>query len=126
VLDVSSLTGLPNGGSFTVVDSAGTETLSYTGLSNSTTTCGGTSTACVTGVTGGTSGATVASGAAMHWPAGTGGPLANLTPDQRRTLYSYYVWLFSPEGQSSAGNVGYAPLPAAWQASILAGFKAAY
>jgi len=119
VLQVSSLAGLPNSGSFT---DAG-NTFNYTGLSNSATTCGGTSTACVTGVTGS---GTVATGDTLTWPQGTGGPLANLTADQRRTLYTYYLWLFSAEGQASEVNVGYAPLPTSWQTSILAGFKSGF
>jgi len=117
VLQVSSLVGLPNAGSFTDAGS----TFNYTGLSNSAATCGGTSTACVTGVTGS---GTVTTGDTLTWPQGTGGPLANLTADQRRTLYTFYLWLFSAEGQSSESNVGYAPLPTSWQTAILAGFEA--
>jgi hypothetical protein len=38
-------------------------------------------------------------------------PEPELNNDQRRTLYSYFTYVFSPAGQESETTAGYAPLP---------------
>jgi hypothetical protein len=153
-LAVSSTLGFPYSGSMTVSDSAGTQTLSYTGIDGNTLTgvSGGTAGATIfsgvtltaplsetlsytgitagtspagtlMGVTGGDSGVTIADGAALSFPQGTGGPEANLSADQRRTLYSYFTYVTSPAAQATEVAAGYAPLPAAWLTAIRSGFQ---
>jgi hypothetical protein len=151
-LTVAADGGIPSSGTFTLVDSSGTETLNYTGVSGNT----------LTGVSGGTAAATFVNGAVVTFPTanapctytaltaapqvtatcggytgsaagpgnetlivpkGTGGPNANLTADQRRTLYSYFVYLMSPLAQGQTTVAGYAQLPAAWLGPILQGFQ---
>jgi hypothetical protein len=151
-LTVAADGGIPSSGTFTLVDSSGTETLNYTGVSGNT----------LTGVSGGTATATFVNGAVVTFPTanapctytgltsapqvtatcggytgsaagpgnetlivpkGTGGPNANLTADQRRTLYSYFVYLMSPLAQAQAPLAGYASLPAAWLSIITTGFQ---
>ncbi len=51
-------------------------------------------------------------------------PQAELTPDQRRTLYSYFTYVFSDAGQAALGPAGYAALPASWVSSIRSNFQA--
>ena len=50
-------------------------------------------------------------------------PIARLTADQRRTLYSYFLYVLSL-GQDRLSSIYYAPLPAAWLAKLRAGFQA--
>jgi ABC-type phosphate transport system substrate-binding protein len=112
------------------------QTFTYTGIGIGTGADAGTVTAgggttgtgctlvaapCLTGVSGGSG--SIASGATLVFPQGTGGPEANLTADQRRTLYSYYTYLMSPEAQSKTGPSFYAPLPSGWLQTILQGFQ---
>jgi hypothetical protein len=147
-LSVSSTAGLAYSGSFTVTDSAGVETLNYTGINGNT----------LTGISGGTAGATIAigaattfplnetvsytgiasgntlfgvtgdgtaiaSGATLTFPSGTGGPEANLSADQRRTLYSFFTYVISPAAQATEAAAGYAAIPSLWISSIRAGFQ---
>lgn len=149
-LSLSSTALMPVSGNIAVADSAGIETLAYTGIDGNT----------LTGVSGGTSGATLAPGAAVTFPVGdpgtytgltaapstltgvsaaagtviasgstlafplgTGGPEADLTADQRRTEYSYFSYVLSPAAQSSEAPAGYAPLPPTWTIVIRAGFQ---
>ncbi len=57
-----------------------------------------------------------------------GGPLAGVTNDQLRTMYSYFTYLFSPLAQNASGT-GYLdeqtldPLPAAWLPNLVSGFQ---
>jgi len=60
--------------------------------------------------------------AGLHGAAGTGA-VANLTADQRRTLYSYITFVLSSLRQSILPNNNYASLPLTWQPAILAGFQ---
>jgi ABC-type phosphate transport system substrate-binding protein len=50
--------------------------------------------------------------------------IAGLTADQRRTLYSYFTYVFSPAAQSRLAGIGYAPLPTAWLTTLRQGFQA--
>jgi ABC-type phosphate transport system substrate-binding protein len=51
-------------------------------------------------------------------------PIARLTADQRRTLYSYFTYVFSPAAQSRLTNAGYDQLPAGWLTKLRQGFQA--
>jgi hypothetical protein len=121
-LDPTQLAGLPNvwtsaaSGSqqVTVTGTGGTDVLSWTGFNRSTDTLTG-----VSGVT-----YPIMAGTTFTFPNGTGGPEANLTADQRRTLYSYFTYLTSPAAQNTESSAGYAPLPAAWLNQIRSGFQA--
>jgi ABC-type phosphate transport system substrate-binding protein len=53
--------------------------------------------------------------------AAPGGPLG-LTDDQRRTLYSFFLYVMSPAGQAGLGTHGYDPLPSSWLAIFRNGF----
>jgi ABC-type phosphate transport system substrate-binding protein len=116
-LDSSTIAGVPDSftssaanGSITVAG----DTISYTGLDASTDTLTG-----VSGVTNAISPET-----SFTYPSGTGGPEANLTADQRRTLYSYFTYLTSPAAQNSETSAGYAPLPTPFLNLIRQGFQA--
>jgi hypothetical protein len=122
-IPVTSVLGLPNAGTFTIAASDGTDTVHYTGLAAGT----------LTGVTGDTG--SVSAVTALVFAKGTGGPNAQLTADQRRTLYMYFTYLMSPAAQAGLGSntnfgspalpygQGYAGLPAGWLAQILKGFQ---
>jgi ABC-type phosphate transport system substrate-binding protein len=55
--------------------------------------------------------------------AGTGA-VARLTSNQRRTLYSYFLYELSPAAQTALANNYYAPVPSSFLASIRRGFVA--
>ena len=110
---------IPNG---TAVGFPNSETISYTGLSSSS--CAPVAAPCVTGVTGDTAG--VANGAGLQFPQGTGGPEADLTADQRRTLYSFFTYVESPAAQATEAAAGYDALPATWVTSVRSAFFNAY
>jgi ABC-type phosphate transport system substrate-binding protein len=63
-----------------------------------------------------------------HLPAAntTTNPLIGLTNDQRATMYAYFLYLLSPGAQLKLASAGYAPLPAAWPATIRSGIVANY
>jgi hypothetical protein len=76
-LQLTSTSGFANAGTVEVLTSGGLESLQYTGLGSTTAVCGGTSVACVTGVTGGTTGNTIAAAAPVlggEVAAPSGGP----------------------------------------------------
>jgi hypothetical protein len=122
-IPVNSLSGLPNAGTFT----AAGNTISYTSI----TAAAGVNPATLNGVTGDTN---PNAGGALTFAKGNGGPNAQLTADQRRTLYMYFLYILSPLGQSglnSAANFGspalpygqgYFPLPAGWLSKFSSGF----
>jgi hypothetical protein len=119
-IDPATIAGTPNQGSFSVAASDGTDNVSYARVS-----VGGTASAptyTLTGVTGVTG--TIAAETTFAYPLGTGGPEANLTADQRRTLYSYFTYLTSPAAQNTLATAGYAPLPASWLTPIRQGLQA--
>jgi ABC-type phosphate transport system substrate-binding protein len=47
-----------------------------------------------------------------------------LTPNQRRTLYSYFTYILSNTAQDRLGQVFYAGLPSSWLGSLRSGFQA--
>ena len=49
--------------------------------------------------------------------------ISRLTPNQRRTLYSYFTYVFSPAGQSTLQSVGYDSLPTVWLNKLRLGFQ---
>lgn len=100
----------------TAVGFPNSETISYTGLS--------TAPVSVTGVTGDTLG--VANGASLQFPLGTGGPEADLTADQRRTLYAYFTYVESPAAQATEAAAGYDALPATWVSNVRSQFVTAF
>ena len=51
-------------------------------------------------------------------------PIAGLTADQRRTLYSFFTYVFSPAAQSRMAVQGYDPLPTTWLTKLRLGFQA--
>jgi len=55
-----------------------------------------------------------------------GGPVEGLTNDQRRTLYSFFTYVFSPLGQSHLDSQTYDELPALWLPQLLSGFQSNY
>ncbi len=65
----------------------------------------------------------IANGASLTLPAGSGGPEPGLTADQRRNLYSYFTYVLSPAAQESEPGAGYAQLPASWLDVIRGGFQ---
>jgi hypothetical protein len=119
----SAYQGLPNSfapgstGSLTV----GSDTINYTGVTFSPSVTAPT-TITLTGVTGDST--AIPADTALNFPDGTGGPEANLTADQRRTLYSYFTYVESPAAQGTEAGAGYAALPASWQTTIREGFQA--
>jgi len=52
-------------------------------------------------------------------------PIAGMTADQRRTLYSYFTYVFSSTAQNKLPSDFYAPLPSSWLPTLLAGFQGA-
>jgi ABC-type phosphate transport system substrate-binding protein len=54
---------------------------------------------------------------------GGANPISRLTPDQRRTLYSYMTYLLSSIGQEKLNSISYASLPPAWLPLLRAGFQ---
>jgi len=121
-LDSGTIAGVPDkytsssAGSITVAGTGGTDTISYTGFDGSTDTLTG-----VSGVS-----FPIPAETTFSYPDGTGGPEANLTADQRRTLYSYFTYLTSPAAQNTETSSGYAPLPTAWLSLIRAGFQSSF
>jgi ABC-type phosphate transport system substrate-binding protein len=76
------------------------------------------------GGTAGCTGSSVITGACQT----VGGPVAGVTNDQLRTLYSYFTYMFSPLAQSSTAgsylpNQTLDPLPATWLTSLVQGFQ---
>ncbi len=127
ILPISSVSGLPvPGGTFTVTDTSGTESASYTGIGITNATCGGAAEPCLTGVSGPTVGATIADAATLTFPTGTGGPEPELNADQRRTLYSYFTYVLSDQGQTSMKINGYAALPENIETSLRGAFQAEF
>jgi ABC-type phosphate transport system substrate-binding protein len=51
------------------------------------------------------------------------GAIARLSANQRRTLYSYFTYVFSPAGQSRLNAARYAALPAAFLTKLRLGFQ---
>jgi hypothetical protein len=120
-LQLTSTSGFSNAGTVEVLTSGGLELLQYTGLASVATTCGGTSTACLTGVTGGTAGNTIAAAAPVlggEVAAPTGGPatpgctftttVPSTTTNGAQTLPETTVTVASTTGFPSSGilNVG--------------------
>ncbi|MGO9958482.1 MAG: hypothetical protein ACLP50_21375 [Solirubrobacteraceae bacterium] len=115
-LDTTTVAGVPD--SFTSSATNGDitvagDTISYTGFNASTDT--------LTGVSGVTN--AIPAETTFTYPNGTGGPEANLTADQRRTLYSYFTYVESPAAQATEPGAGYTPLPATWVTAIRSGFQ---
>jgi ABC-type phosphate transport system substrate-binding protein len=50
--------------------------------------------------------------------------ISRLTADQRRTLYSYFTYVFSPAAQARLSNNGYDQLPSTWLTKLRQGFQA--
>jgi hypothetical protein len=93
--------------------------LVYTGQSEANEVAGASGTA-------GCTGSTVITGACQT----VTGPLAGVTNDQLRTMYSYFTYMFSPLAQNTAGSAsGYLnvqtldPLPGAWLPLLVSGFQ---
>jgi ABC-type phosphate transport system substrate-binding protein len=57
--------------------------------------------------------------------ANPGGPTGGLTDNQRRTLYSFFLYVMSPAGQAGLASHGYDPLPASWLNLFRTGFAGA-
>ena len=55
---------------------------------------------------------------------GTTSAIAGLTANQRRTLYSYFTYVFSPAAQGRLASAGYAPLPASFLTRLRQGYQA--
>jgi ABC-type phosphate transport system substrate-binding protein len=58
--------------------------------------------------------------------AGTGttpNPISRLSPDQRRTEYSFFSFVFSSVAQETLAGIEYAPLPNTWVGTIREGFQ---
>jgi len=58
--------------------------------------------------------------------ASSGSAIADLTADQRRTLYSYLLFILSSTAQNLLPTDYYAALPATWLPSIVSGIQANY
>jgi hypothetical protein len=124
--DIIGVTGGTAGATFaagTTLTFPRADKLTYSGVSTVAATCGAAAVPCLTGVNGGSSGDSIGASEALVWPLGTGGALANLTPDQRRTMYSYFSYVLSPAAQDSEAGAGYAPLPANWVETLRQAFQ---
>jgi hypothetical protein len=74
--------------------------------------------------TAGCTGSTVITGACQT----VGGPMAGVTNDQLRTMYSYFSYMFSPLAQNTAAGAYLPaqtldPLPGAWLSNLLGGVQ---
>ena len=58
--------------------------------------------------------------------AAPGGPIGGLTNDQRRTLYTFWRYVLSPDGQNLLRTAGYLPLPSSWASNERTGFIAGF
>jgi ABC-type phosphate transport system substrate-binding protein len=56
----------------------------------------------------------------------TANPIGGLTADQRRTLYTFFAFVLSPDGQNLLTAAGYKPLPSSWATSERAGFEGGF
>ena len=133
-LSVASTAGFPTTGAgreLTVSLGGGsTESAiaTYTGVSTSATTCTAGGAPCFTGVVWkaspvGGSGTIPANATVQKYGVN---PEAYLTADQRRTLYSYFTYVFTDAGQASLTSAGYAALPASWLSSLRANFQQSF
>jgi ABC-type phosphate transport system substrate-binding protein len=50
-------------------------------------------------------------------------PIAPLSADQRRTLYSYFSFVLSSIAQEKLGSIDYTPLPSSWLPTLREGFQ---
>jgi hypothetical protein len=131
-VQVQSVTGLPSSGTLSFSDPSqggATETISYTGISiPAGTTPANVTTGTLTGVTGADASDLNTAGITLTGAVGTGGPIPDMNADQRRTLYSYYTYLFSPAGQQSLtqANPYYTDLPQTWWDNLRKQFQAAF
>jgi ABC-type phosphate transport system substrate-binding protein len=55
-----------------------------------------------------------------------GGPIGGLTNNQRRTLYTFFRYVFSPDAQNRLKPQGYLPLPSNWVTQLRIGFSNAF
>ena len=51
-------------------------------------------------------------------------PISWLSDNARRTMYSYFTYVFSPAAQSRLTPAGYAPVPPGFLTKLRAGFQA--
>jgi len=56
----------------------------------------------------------------------TANAIGGLTADQRRTIYTFFAFVLSPDGQAGLKVAGYLPLPSAWASAERAGFEAGF
>jgi hypothetical protein len=56
----------------------------------------------------------------------TANPIGILTADQRRTLYTFFAFVLSPDGQGVLSGAGYGALPSAWAAKERQGFESGF
>jgi hypothetical protein len=108
--------GTPSSGAISVAGTFGTQNLTYTG----------TTATSFTGVSGPASTGGLVRPVVPVWIAdGVGiGPNSRLTADQRRTLFSFFVYVLSPAGQGRLTQLGYAALPGSWLETLRQGFRA--
>jgi ABC-type phosphate transport system substrate-binding protein len=50
-------------------------------------------------------------------------PISRLSPDQRRTLFSYFTFVLSSAAQDKLSSLNYTPLPTAWLPVLREGFQ---
>ena len=55
--------------------------------------------------------------------AGSSSAITQLSPDQRRTLYAFFTYVFSSSAQQKISNANYAVLPNLWLRSLQNGFQ---
>jgi hypothetical protein len=101
-------------------DTAGVETVPYTSLVENTV----TNTYTITLGTVPTA-STVADGSSATFPE-TLNPDTSLNPDQERTLYSYFTYMFSDAAQGSFAAAGYRQLPEGEINTLRAAFQAEF
>jgi hypothetical protein len=56
----------------------------------------------------------------------TANAIGGLTADQRRTLYTFFAFVLSPDGQGLLKAAGYLPVPSSWSSAERAGFEAGF
>jgi phosphate transport system substrate-binding protein len=62
----------------------------------------------------------------LNGNSGANNAISRLTANQRRTLYSYFTYVFSAAGQSKLTSQRYAALPNGWLAKLRLGFQSSF